>query len=187
MQFVGKKLECMGIFLFGVVFFDKILLFFIMEMVNEVVGGWVVFNGYCFNNWVEDIMVGLLVDFNEFSVFWNIFLVVSYKCFNEAIEKVKYIVKVKNLKCILLFGVIVIGDGKQANWYKFEEMEYFYFIKNEILVIMIQFDIYGLVVKVSCIEVKINICMFWKIKWVIILICEYVNFDLMIEELQKLS
>lgn len=79
----------MGILFFGVVFFDKILFFFIMEMVNDVVGGWVVFNGYCFNNWVEDIMVGFLVDFNEFSVFCNIFLVVSYKCLNEAIEKVK--------------------------------------------------------------------------------------------------
>ncbi len=186
-QFVGKKLERMGIPLLGVVPFDKTLLFPIMETVNEVVGGRVVFNGHRLNNRVEDIMAGSLVDLNEFSAFRNILLVVSHKRLNEAIEKVKHIAKVKNLKRTPLSGVIVTGDGKQANWYKPEEMEHPYFIKNEIPVITTQLDTYGSVVKVSRIEVKINTRTPWKIKRAITLIREHVNFDLMIEELQKLS
>ncbi|MBV6654684.1 MAG: AAA family ATPase [Mameliella sp.] len=186
-HFVGKKLERMGVPLLGVVPFDKTLLFPIMETVNEAVGGRVVFNGHRLNNRVEDIMAGSLVDLNEVSAFRNILLVVSHKRLNEAIEKVKHIVKVKNLTRTPLSGVIVTGDGKKASWFKPEEIEHPYFMKNEIPVITTQLDTYGSVVKVSRIEVKINTRTPWKIKRAITLIREHVNFDLMIEELKKLK
>ncbi len=186
-HYVGKKLSTMGVPLLGVVPFDKTLLFPIMETVNEAVGGRVVFNGHRFNNRVEDIMAGSLVDLDEFSAFRNILLVVSHKRLNEAIEKVKHIAKVKKLKRTPLSGVIVTGDGKQENWYKPAEMEHPYFIKNEIPVITTQLDTYGSVVKVSRIEVKINTRTPWKIKRAITLIREHVDFGLMIEELRKLE
>lgn len=186
-HFVGKKLAKMGIPLLGVVPFDKTLLFPIMETVNDAVDGRVVFNGHRLNNRVEDIMAGSLVDFDEFSAFRNILLVVSHKRLNEAIEKVKQIAKVKNLKKAPLSGVIVTGDGKQANWYKPEEMQHPYFMKNEIPVITTQLDTYGSVVKFSRIEVKINTRTPWKIKRAITLIREHVDFNLMIEELKKLK
>jgi dethiobiotin synthetase len=186
-KYVGRKLEQMGIPLLGVVPFDRTLSFPIMETVNDAVGGKVIFNGHRLNNRVEDIMAGSLVDLDEFSAFRNILLVVSHKRLEEAIEKVKEVAKMKKLERTPLSGVIVTGDGKQENWFKLESMEHPYFIRNEIPVLTTTLDTYGSVVKVSRIEVKINTRTPWKIKRAITLIREHVDFDLMLENLQKLG
>lgn len=182
-HYLGNWLRGYNIPLLGVVPYDRVLLFPIMETINQALDGKVVLNKHKLYNRVEDIVAGSLVDVDEFSTFKNILLVVSYKRLNDAISKIQEISRIKNLEGTPLSGVIVTGDGRQDHWYEKAKIENPYFNEHEIPVLTTVLDTYGSVVKVSRIEVKINTRTPWKIKRAIALIREHVDFDLMINRL----
>ena len=137
------------------------------------------------NNRVEDIVAGSLVDLEEFTSFQNMLLVASIKRLNEAIAKVEHIAKVKGLQHSPLSGVIVTGDGRHAKWYDEADLNSPYFKEHNIPIITTKLDTYGSVVKVSRIEVKINTRTPWKSARAIELIDEHVNFDLLMERINR--
>lgn len=182
--YLRKKFEVMDIPLLGLLPYDQHLSFPIMETIRQAVHGKVILNGGRMNNRVEDIIAGSLVDVEEFSTFRNILLVASIKRLNEAIEKVDYIAKLKNLDKSPLSGIIVTGDGRHAKWYDEADLNNPYFRKHKIPVLTTKLDTYGSVVKISRIEVKINTRTPWKVKRAIQLIRKNVDLDLLLNKLE---
>lgn len=183
--YLEKKLEHQGIPILGILPYDKTLSFPIMATVCQAVHGNAILNGHKLGNQVEDIVAGSLVEAHEFSVFQNILLVVSYKRLHDAIEKIISIHKQNELEDSPLSGVIVTGDGKHANPYMESDLMHPYFLEHEIPILTTKLDTYGSVVKISKIEVKINIRTPWKAKRAIELIRENINFDYIINRLDK--
>ena len=185
--YLEKKLNALQIPLLGVLPYDPTLSYPIMATIKRAVQGKVVLNGDCLSNKVEDIIPGSLIESHEFTSFKNILLVVSNRRVNEAIEKIKYITKEKELEKSPLSGVIVTtADGTHAtNWPGGASfLDNPYFIENEIPVLTTTLDTYGSVVKISRIEVKINTQTPWKSKRAIELIKNFVNLDYLMERLE---
>lgn len=181
--FLEKKLGQMEIPLLGLLPYDQTLSFPIMATINQAIKGKVIMNPDMLNNRVEDILAGSLVHIEEFNSFSNKLLVVSYRRLGEAIEKIKRISEIKNLKESPLSGIIVTGDGHHAHVYNESELDIPYFRENKIPIITTALDTYGSVVKISRIEVKINSRTPWKVQRAIELIKEHVNFDLLMEKI----
>lgn len=183
--YLNKKFQQMDIPILGVLPYDQTLSFPIMATVRQAVNGKVIMNEGFMNNRVEDIVAGSLVDLEEFTSFQNMLLVASIKRLNEAIAKVEHIAKVKGLQHSPLSGVIVTGDGRHAKWYDEADLNSPYFKEHNIPIITTKLDTYGSVVKVSRIEVKINTRTPWKSARAIELIDEHVNFDLLMERINR--
>lgn len=184
--YLEKKLQQYGIPILGLLPYDEMLSFPIIETIMQAVDGKILLNAGSMNNPVEDIVAGSLVDVDEFSSFKNILLVVSIKRLNEAIKKIKAISRIKALKKSPLSGVIVTGDGRHAHWYSETELQNPYFKEHNIPVLSTSLDTYGSVVKISRIEVKINTRTPWKAKRAINLIEQRVNFDLLLERAKSI-
>ncbi|MEM7105632.1 MAG: AAA family ATPase [Bacteroidota bacterium] len=183
--YVGKKLDQMGLDLLGVVPFDKTMQYPLMETVRSAIKGRVLFNEPKLANKVEDIVAGSLVDFDEFSVFNNILLVVSLKRLDEAIERIQFISKIKKLNKSPLSGIIITGDGRHEHVYNTTEVGRDYIRDHQIPVITTELDTYGSVLKISRIEVKINTRTPWKTARAIELMREHVNMDLILDKLDS--
>lgn len=183
-HYLSKKLEKLNIPLLGVLPYDQNLSLPIMATIRQAVDGKVIMNDNCLGNKVEDIIAGSLVDIEEFNSFQNLLLVVSYKRLKEAIQKIITISKIKDLEGSPVTGVIVTGDGRHATPYEASDAHHAYLKKHKIPVITTTLDTYGSVVKISRIEVKINVRTPWKVKRAIELIREHVDFDLLLHQLK---
>lgn len=183
--YLSKKFAERKLPLLGVLPYDQTLSLPIMATISRAVDGNVLLNGDFLNNRVEDILAGSLVDTEEINIDQNILLVASIKRLNEAVEKVKEITRIKKLGKSPISGVIVTGDGRHARWYDKADLTNPYFREHNIPVITTELDTYGSVVKISRIEVKINTRTPWKVNRAIDLIREYVNFDLLLERMNK--
>lgn len=181
--YLSRRLDALGIPLLGIMPYDQRLSFPIMETIRQAVGGKVILNGDRLNNRIEDIVAGSLVDTEEFNTFRNLLLVASIRRINEAIDKVEAISRERQLEKSPLAGVIVTGDGRHAKWYDEADLNNPYFREHKIPVLTTKLDTYGSVVKISRIEVKINIRTPWKVKRAEEMIRQYVNFDLLLDQL----
>ncbi len=181
--YLRKKFDQIGIPLLGVMPYDEVLSFPIMDAINQAVDGKVVLNEDYLGNRVEDIVAGSLIDEDEFLNSKNILLVVSYRRLDEALEKIDEITKANDFTESPLSGLIVTSDGRHERWYERADFNKPYLIENRIPVITTTLDTYGSVVKISRIEVKINTKTPWKIKRAVELIRTYVDMDLLIEQL----
>ena len=176
-KYVGKKLEQMNIPLLGLLPYDPTLSFPIIATVSKAVNGKVMFNQHKLNNQVADIMAGSLVDFEELKAVENSLLVVSYKRFREACEKIKAISSQHDLAHPPISGVLITGDGRHETWYREQDLYDPYLQEHEIPVVTTALDTYGSVVKISRIEVKINTSTPWKVKRAIELINKHVDME----------
>lgn len=181
--YLSRRLDALGIPLLGIMPYDQRLSFPIMETIRHAVGGKVILNGDRLNNRIEDIVAGSLVDTEEFNTFRNLLLVASIRRINEAIDKVEAISRERQLDKSPLAGVIVTGDGRHARWYDEADLNNPYFREHKIPVLTTKLDTYGSVVKISRIEVKINIRTPWKVKRAEELIRQHVDFDLLLDQL----
>jgi len=184
-HYVGKKLNKMGLDLLGVLPFDKRMSFPIMGTINNAISGRCISNDKRLDNRIEDIVAGSLVDVKEFSTFKNILLVVSVKRLGDAIDKVKSITKLKNLKHSPLSGIVLTGDGGHS-LITGSDIQNDYIEEHKIPVIATQLDTYGSVIKISRIEVKINTRTPWKTKRAIQLINENVEVGTILQKLELL-
>ena len=180
--YLKKKLDLMGIPLLGVLPYDETLSFPIMATVRRAIQGRVILNEDKMGKPVAETMAASLVDQEEFLTAKNALLVVSSNRVEEIIDKIQYFSKENNLEKSPLSGVILTGDGRHDTRYTEKNLNHPYLVDNEIPVVTTSLDTYGSVVKISRIEVKINVRTPWKVKRAIELIKQHVNLDLMLEK-----
>ncbi len=169
--YVGKKLSQMGLPLLGVVPYDETLAHPIISTINEAIDGYVIHNIDLVERKVEDIMAGSLVDANRIKESKNLLLVVGANRVNSAVHKVDLLCKVNNIEVSPIAGIVASGEGEINK----ETIEYVQ--KHRIPLIRTHLDTFGSVIKISKIEVKINLHTPWKIRRAIDLIEENIDLD----------
>ncbi len=175
--YVGKKLNKWGIPLLGMLPFDKNLTYPIMEIIRQAVKGRIVFNEDSFDNWVENIVSGALVERREIENFNRLLLIVSNSRLDHAIEVLEEMTEEHQLNGSPLAGIIVNGVADFVPRF----LEHFkrkdYIEKYKIPVISTTLDTYGAALKINRIEVKIHLRTLWKAERAIKMIREYVDLD----------
>ncbi len=174
---VGLKLKQWGIPLLGVLPYDKTLANPIMEGVRLAVDGMVIMNGHKLDNKVENIVSGSLIEKKEFDDLQNLLMIVSHRRLESAIESLIEIDRKHPQQELKLAGIIVNGEGDFISELQREIPCQDYIMMHEIPLIATQLDTYGSAIKISHMEVKINIRTPWKARRAVELIRDNVNLD----------
>lgn len=169
--YVSKWLDSKGIPLLGVIPYDKTLAYPLVGTVANAIKGTVLRNEDRLSNKVQDILAGSLVDLKELKDFENLLLVASIRMVDRAIKKVKSFSSLRNMKESPLCGIIVTGDGYLSD----DALDYIE--EHKLPLIQTNFDTYGVTLKISRIEVKINRNTAWKVERAIELIEKNVDLD----------
>ncbi len=127
---------------------------------------------------MEDILAGSLIDLDELKSSQDLLLVVSAQKVEDAIKKIKSITGLAGLGNSPLAGIVATGHGAISG----DCLEYIQ--KHRIPVIRTALDTYGSVLKISRIEVKINLSTPWKVARAIELIEENVDLDRLLEQIK---
>ncbi len=176
-HYVGLKLKEWNIPLLGVIPYDKTLLYPLLDAIRFAIKGKVLFHSNGLNNIVENVLAASLLDAHDFDEQKGVLLVVSQKRLNISLGTIRRICAEKQYEKIPLAGVIITGDGK--NQVSLEGFEHKEFIdKYEIPMITTPLDTYGTAVKISHMEVKINVQTLGKAKRAVELVNEYVDLDM---------
>ena len=171
-KYLKVYLDRLNIPLLGLVPYDECLAYPLMSTIADSLKGVVELNeDYLDTNRVENILAGSLVDLKELHTFQNHLLVASRRTINRAIERVQNFCGNKNIEVSPISGIVVTGEGK------LDKSTYQYIIDNQIPLIRTNFDTFGVVIKISKIEVKINRHTPWKINRAIELINESVDLE----------
>lgn len=178
-HYVGKSLEKMNLPLLGTIPYDRSLAYPLMLSVNDAINGEVVENPDKLDNQVEDILAGSLIDLKELKSSNNLLLVVSSQTLDKAIKKIEFFSKMLSLDDTPLSGIVITGDSDIAGSCKK------YVAKHKIPMIRTRLDTYGSVLKISRIEVKINLQTPWKIKRAIELIEENVDLKQILRSVEQ--
>ena len=173
-NYVGRWLEQQNIPLLGVIPYDKTLAYPLVDTVANAIKGTVLKYEENLSNKVQDILAGSLVDLKELKDFENLLLVASTRMVDRAIKKVKSFSSLKNITKSPLCGIVITGDGYLTD----EALEYIE--KHKLPLIQTNFDTYGVTLKISRIEVKINRNTAWKVERAIELIEENIDLDLIL-------
>ncbi len=156
----------------GLVPYDECLAYPLMSTVADSLKGTVELNeDYLDTNRVENILAGSLVDLKELNTMQNHLIVASIRTIGRAIKRVENFCQTQGLDQSPLSGIIVTGEGK------LDKSSYQYINDHKIPLIRTNFDTFGVVIKISKIEVKINRHTPWKISRAIELINESVDLD----------
>lgn len=176
--YVGKKLAQMGLPLLGVMPYDEALAYPIISTICEATNGTVIQNIDQVERQVEDIMAGSLIDINRIRESKNILLVVGADRVNNAIHKIDLLSQVHDIANSPLAGILATGDGD------INDLSTDYLKKHRIPLIRTHLDTFGSVIKISKIEVKINLNTPWKIKRAIDLIESNIQVQQIIDSMQ---
>ncbi|MEZ4985060.1 MAG: AAA family ATPase [Saprospiraceae bacterium] len=174
-ELVGGRLQEWDIPLLGVMPYDKTLANPIMEGVRLAVDGVVIMNGHNLDNKVENIASGSLIEKKEFDDLQNLLMIVSHRRLESAIESLQEIARKQPDKELKLAGIIVNGENDFISELQREVPCQDYIMANEIPLIATQLDTYGSALKISRMEVKINIRTPWKARRAVELIEENVD------------
>lgn len=175
-HYVSKYLEKTGIPLLGVLPFEKILSNPIMASIKQSLKGRVLLNEDGLDNQVEHIASGSLLAQQEVENLKNLLVIVSHRRLDEALSALQGILKERGLPGSTISGVVVTGlsdETPRLPHSKFLEM-------HNVPVIACTLDTYGAAVRISQMEVKINLQTPWKIRRAVELIEEHVNMDLLL-------
>jgi len=169
-HYVGKYLAQQGLPLLGVLPYDKSLAFPLITSVAKAVRGKISHNKDKTDNKVAEILPGSLITLEEFKSHpIDSLLVVAADKVNNAIERIKTLSNILKLETSPLSGIVATGDGN------FNKSALEYINHHQVPVIRTSLDTYGSVLKISRIEVKINLSTPWKVKRAIELIKENVD------------
>ncbi|MBI3142775.1 MAG: AAA family ATPase [Bacteroidetes bacterium] len=171
-HYLSKYLKSINIPLLGLIPFDQKMTNPMMHTIKDAVNGSVVMNGEYLDNQVEEIIAGSLVDRQELRHFQNLLLVVSSNRLEEALRKIKFFSYRAGVEQTPLSGIILTSDLDIPEWCS----EYIRI--NKIPLVNTSLDTFGSVVKISRIEVKINLRTPWKVERACELIEENVKLDL---------
>ena len=174
-KYVGRKLDQMGLPLLGVLPYDESLAYPIISTITEAIHGSVVLNAGQTERKVRDIMPGSLIDAERFLRSKDVLLVAGADRVNSTIKKVDLLLKVNRITTSPIAGIVATGEGDvSADSISFMN-------DHKIPLIRTHLDTYGSVIKISRIEVKINLNTPWKIKRAIDLINNHVDLDQIIQ------
>lgn len=176
-HYVSKKLDERGIPVLGVLPFTEELGLPLMESICRAVKGEAHLNEEQFDNKVEDIIAGSLIDLENLKRFRNQLLVVSIRRFDDAIRKIKQVAEQNQLKESILSGILLTGKGS------LREEHVNYIDSFKIPVIKTNIDTYEAVIKISKIEVKINTRTPWKVQKAVELFAEHVDLSIIMDQL----
>jgi BioD-like phosphotransacetylase family protein len=175
-EYVSKWLNRNNLPLLGVIPYDQTLAYPLIRSIAKSVSGTIIYNSDADNNKVASILAGSLIDLEKLKKTTDQLLVVATKSLNGAIKKIERIEKLNNFEGTSLSGILATGQGTiDSNALRYIE-------ENNLPLIRTHLDTYGCVVKISKIEVKINLKTPWKVKKAIQLIEDHVDFDRIMEK-----
>lgn len=173
-DYVGKKLKEWDIPLLGVIPYDKTLLYPLFDAVRMNINGRILHHPSGMNNIVENVIAASLLGAHNFDENKGVLLVVSQKRLNLAIGSIRRICAEKKYDKIPLAGVVITGDGrKEVTLDNFEHQEFI--DKYQIPMVSTTLDTYGTAVKISHMEVKINVQTLGKAQRAVELVNEHVD------------
>ena len=179
-KYIGKYLKTYQLPLLGVVPYDKSLALPLMKTIKKAVKGTVLYHNHKLNNKVEQTIDSSLVDLEEFN-FNNLLLVITSRRLTRAIQTIKQVSEKNNLKQSPLSGIIITAHHPIS-----AESEQ-YINEHEIPVIHTNLDTYGAVIKISKIEVKINLNTPWKVERAVKLMNEHVDLEAVLKRAEELG
>ncbi len=174
--YVAKYLAKTGIPLLGVLPFEKILSNPIMASIRHSLKGRTLLNREGLDNQVEHIASGSLLAQQEVENLKNLLVIVSHRRLDEALSALQAILKERGLPGTTISGVVVTGltdETPRLPHTKFLEA-------HNIPVVACPLDTYGAAVRISQMEVKINLKTPWKIRRAVELIEEHIDMDLLL-------
>ncbi|THH41159.1 AAA family ATPase [Neolewinella litorea] len=175
-HYVGKYLDKTGIPLLGVLPFEKILANPIMASIRHSLKGRTLMNREGLDNQVENIASGSLLAQEEVENLKNLLVIVSHRRLYEALSALQGILSDRNLPGSTISGVVVTGLSDDN-----PDLPHSDFLSaHNIPVVACQLDTYGAAVRISQMEVKINLKTPWKIRRAVELIEEHINMDLLL-------
>jgi BioD-like phosphotransacetylase family protein len=130
-------------------------------------------------NKVADVLAGSVIDRAKLEKRKNLLLVVGAVRLESAIELITEICEESSLEKWPLSGIIICGEGEISDETRA------IIDKHETPLLQTELDTYGVVLKVSRIEVKINRDTPWKIKRAIDLFEANVDLDYILEQISK--
>jgi len=155
-HYIGMKLEEWGIPLLGVLPYEKKLLYPLLTTIHQAINGRVLYNPQNMNVLVENVVAASLMGNHNFEEDQGVLLVVSKNRLNESLLGIQRLCKNKGLEKSPLSGIIITGDGKQLHHIDDFAHEN-YVMEHKIPMISTPLDTYGTAVKISHLEVKINV------------------------------
>lgn len=163
--YLKTYLDRLGIPLLGLVPYDECLAYPLMSTVADSIKGSVEMNTEKLDtNRVENIIAGSSVDLKELDEYQNNLIVASTRTIDRAISRIQTFSSSNNIDETPISGVIVTGEGD------INPITQDYVMDHKIPLIRTNFDTFGVVIKISKIEVKINRHTPWKIQRAIELI-----------------
>ncbi len=174
--YVGKFLEERNLPLLGVLPYDRSLAFPLIRTVAKAVRGNVEINEHKTENKVADILAGSILNLGEFENPKDLLLVVAADRLDVSLEKIHKLSVKAGLEQSPLSGIVATGKGEIRG------ISLDYINEYQIPVIRTKLDTYGSVLKISRIEVKINLSTPWKVARAIELIKENVRTEDILEE-----
>lgn len=173
-HYVGMQLEKWDIPLLGILPYDKSLLYPLLGSIKDTIRGNIIHNPDGLNNLVENVVAASLLFNHDFEEEPGVLLVVSQKRLNLAMSTIRRIFAEKNLGEEHLAGIVITGDGRATvDIGDFEHMEFV--DKYSVPIISTPLDTYGTAVKISHMEVKINVKTMGKARRAAELVNEYVD------------
>lgn len=172
-HYIRLWLEPRGIPLIGMLPYDESLAYPQMSSVADAINAQVLYNEEQLDNKVESFLAGSLIEPQVIKDKTNLLLVVSTPKVNEAINTIRYLIKRYRLDNVPLAGVVATGPGE------IDETTVSFIREHKIPFLITHLDTYGSVIKISRIEVKINLDTPGKISRAIELIREGVDLQLL--------
>lgn len=176
--YVNKWLINHGLELLGTIPYDPTLAYPLIRTVAEAIDGNIVYNAEFEDNRVGNILAGSLIDLSELKSNEDLLLLVSTKSINAAINKIKWLADLYNIRHCPLSGIVATGQGI------IDQRTMKYIKDNKLPLIRTDIDTYGAVLKISKIEVKINKSTPWKVTKAANLIEENVRLTRILEKLK---
>ena len=174
-NYVGKWLKANNLRLLGVVPYDNTLAYPLIWTISKSIDGTLEYYKEKGFNKVENILAGSLVEMDELAKSSDNLLVVSSRVLDESIARIQEMSKKDGISDSPLSGIVVTGEGHISD----DSLAYIH--EFNVPVIRTLLDTYGVVIKISKIEVKINRRTPWKIAKAIQLIQENVDVAKMIK------
>ena len=170
-RYIKGYLDQQGLKLLGVIPYDESLAYPLMSTVRKAIRGKTLLNRHkLITNKVEKTIDSALVDMENLKS-TNLLLVISSRRLDKALEQVKIYTKNKNLSTSPLAGIVITAS------HPISESSKQYINEHEIPVVYTTLDTFGAVVKISKIEVKINLKTPGKVQRAVQLIGDHVDMD----------
>lgn len=176
-EYLEKYLAGSGIPVLGYLPYEGDLANPIMETISHSVQGEVIYNQDSLDRRVEHIMAGSLINAEEITFRKNILLVSSSNRLGTTLRKLIDIQRENYINHCPLAGIIITGDGMHASRIDIPAYVESYIQDNKVPVISTLFDTYGSAIKISRIEVKINMRTPWKVNLAEKMIHDHVDLD----------